>query len=277
MGADLPLVSIVTPSYNQGRFLEETLVSVRKQDYPRVEHIVIDGGSSDQSVDVIRRHEGGLARWVSEPDRGQSDAIAKGFSMATGELFAWLNSDDLLMPSAVGTAVRTFITAPSIGLVYGDRVEIDAKGNIIGVVELPSHHDRMFRRNVTIPQETAFFRRSAYEAVGGVDTTLHFAMDFDLWIRLAHVATMRHVPMFLGCYRRHALSKSVELEREAEGACHRAEAEAVFRKHFGRALPSHRAMAMYRLAHKARLTMEQFSATGRKEQVRLQKELMAGW
>jgi glycosyltransferase involved in cell wall biosynthesis len=273
----LPTVSIVTPSFNQARFLEKTIQSVLSQDYPHIEYILIDGGSTDGSVEIVQKYSAHLACWVSEPDRGQSDAIARGFSMASGDVFAWLNSDDLLMPSAVGIAVREFTRDPSLGLVYGDRIEIDAKGNAIGVVELPSHREAMFRRNFTIPQETAFFRRHAYEAVGGVDATLHFAMDVDLWIRLARVAPMRHVPMFLGSYRRHASSKSVEMESEAEGARHRAETESVYRKHFGRGLPSPRAMALYRLARKARCAFERASEGYRQEKSRLLKESQGAW
>lgn len=277
MTHDLPLVSIVTPSYNQARFLEETLVSVQSQDYPRIEHIVVDGGSTDGSVDVIRRHGSRIARWVSERDNGQSDAIRKGFAMATGGVFAWLNSDDTLMPGAVGVAVRELTREPSLGLVYGDRLEIDARGNIVGTVRLPSHRRAMFRRNFTIPQETAFFRRTHYEAVGGIDVGLRFAMDFDLWVRLSAAAPMRHLPVFLGCYRRHATSKSVEMDAEESPHGYREESEAVYRRHFGRRLPSRPAMALYRLAHKTRTTLEGITAGGRLERSRLLKELREGW
>jgi glycosyltransferase involved in cell wall biosynthesis len=272
-----PLVSIVTPSYNQACFLEETLLSVQRQDYPRIEHIVVDGGSSDGSVDIIRRHETRLARWVSERDNGQSDAIRMGFAMATGGILAWLNSDDTLMPGAVGVAVRELTRDPALGLVYGDRLEIDERGNVVGTVRLPSHRRAMFRRNFTIPQETAFFRRTHYEAVGGVDVGLHFAMDFDLWVRLSEAAPMRHLPVFLGCYRRHDTSKSVEMDTGHSARGYREESEAVYRKHFGRRLPSRNAMALYRLALKTRAALEAISSAGRRERSRLLKELREGW
>jgi glycosyltransferase involved in cell wall biosynthesis len=272
----LPLVSIVTPSFNQGRFLEETLLSVQRQDYPRIEHIVVDGGSSDGTLDIIRRHERSLARWMSEPDEGQTDAIAKGFSLASGDILAWLNSDDLLMPSAVRVAVAELVGDPALGLVYGDRIEIDSRGNITNVVQLPSHRNSMFRRNFTIPQETAFFRRQAYEAAGGVDRSLHFAMDFDLWVRLAAVAPMRHVPLFLGSYRQHGTSKSVEIHADGAGQKYSTESEAVYRRHFGRGLPSRRMMFWYRVASKGRLVIERASRDYRRERGRLLAEAEGG-
>lgn len=277
MNRDLPLVSIVTPSFNQARFLEETLLSVQRQDYPRIEHIVVDGGSTDGSVDVIRRHGSRLARWVSERDNGQSDAIRKGFAMAAGAVFAWLNSDDTLMPGAIGVAVRELMRDPALGLVYGDRLEIDARGNVVGTVRLPSHQCAMFRRNFTIPQETALFRRTLYEAVGGVDVGLRFAMDFDLWVRLSAAAPMRHLPVFLGSYRRHDTSKSVEMDAGESEHGYRQESEAVYRRHFGRRVPSRHAMAVYRLAHKTRAALEGISTAGRRERSRLLKELREGW
>lgn len=274
---DRPVVSIVTPSYNQDRFLEETLLSVARQDYPWIEHIVVDGGSTDASADIIRRHESHLAEWLSEPDAGQASAIAKGFRIAKGDVLAWLNADDLLMPSAASVAVRELTRDPELSVVYGDRLEIDAKGNVLAAVQLPAHRDAMFRRHFTIPQETAFFRRAHYEAVGGVNAELQFAMDFDLWVRLSTAGPMRHVPLFLGCYRRHDKSKSVEMDAGSAEHAYRAESEDVYRQHFGRGLPSRRAMAAYRLAHRARLTLEQLSVTRRRQRARLQRELAEGW
>ena len=265
-------VSIVTPSFNQARFLEETLQSVERQDYPGIEHIVVDGGSTDGSVDIIRRHGHKLAMWVSEPDNGQADAIRKGFSMATGDVLAWLNSDDMLLPGAVSVAVRELSRDASRGLVYGDRLEIDANGNTVGKVRLPAHRHSMFRRNFTVPQETAFFRRACYDDVGGVDARLHFAMDFDLWVRLSRVTAMWHVPRFLGCYRRHDESKSVEAAVSDRGRRYAEEAEAVYRRHFGRALPSPAVMTFYRLVRHARVALEQHSPAGRRERAWLRAE-----
>lgn len=266
-------VSIVTPSYNQACFLEETLRSVECQDYPGIEHIVIDGGSTDGSVDIIRRHANRLTTWVSGPDDGQSDAIRKGFSKATGSVLAWLNSDDLLLPGAVRIAVEELARDASLGLVYGDRLEIDAKGNIVGEVRLPAHRHSMFSRNFTIPQETAFFRRTCYDEVGGVDARLHFAMDFDFWVRLSRVTAMRHVPHFLGCYRRHDGSKSIEVAATDRGRRYAEEAEAVYLRHFGRALPSAAMMAFHRGVRHARVALDRNRPAGRREGARLLAEL----
>ena len=204
------LVSIVTPSLNQGQFIDQTLASVAAQDYASIEHLVVDGGSTDGTLDTLRKYEAHLAHWLSEPDRGQSHAINKGFARATGRVFAWLNSDDLLLPSAVRIAVDYLERYPEVGLVYGDRVHIDAKGNVVGVNRCPRHDPHMFRNDVTLPQETCFFRREVLEAVGGHDEDLHFAMGLpDLWIRIGRLSTMRHIPMFLGVFRDHGLAKSV--------------------------------------------------------------------
>jgi len=132
-------VSIVTPSFNQGAFLKQTIESVLAQDYRNIEYIIIDGGSTDESKDILASYSDRLDYWVSEPDRGQSHAIQKGFQKATGNVFAWLNSDDLLAPHAVATAISVLQVNPSIGLVYGDRLRIDCRGNVIGHLRLPSH------------------------------------------------------------------------------------------------------------------------------------------
>lgn len=254
-----PLVSIVTPSFNQAPFLVQTLRSVAAQDYQPIEHVVIDGGSTDGSVEIIRGHQAKLAFWVSEPDKGQSSAINKGFAKATGSIFAWVNSDDLLAPSAVRIAVDRFRKEPAVGLVYGDRVQIDAKGNVTGFVRSPRFYAGMLRRNITIPQETAFFRRELFESVGGLDESLHFAMDFDLWCRMAAVTEVRHVPAFLGCFREHAACKSVAFHAGGKDPFG-GEAERVYRKHFKRALPGRWAAKRNRLLHQWRIFRERRSA-----------------
>src|SRR4030067_2556851 len=124
-----PLVSIVTPSYNQAEFLEKTILSVINQDYPRLEYFVMDGGSTDGSLEIIKRFEHRITNWISEPDRGQSDAINKGWSMASGDIFAWLNSDDMYAPGAVQAAVQAFRENPEAGMVYGDAILVDRDGN----------------------------------------------------------------------------------------------------------------------------------------------------
>lgn len=269
----LPLVSIITPSFNQGCFLEETICSVLAQDYPNIEYIIIDGASTDGSVEIIRKHEDHLACWTSERDNGQTSAVIKGFNRASGSIFAWLNSDDLLAPSAVRIAVDLLRRLPDVGVVYGDRLHIDAKGNVIGVNRMPAFYPAMLRRNITLPQETVFFRRAVYEQVGGLDETLRFSLDFDLWVRLAAVTNFRHVPAFLGSFREHATSKSVAFHSEGnrDGDRYLQENARVFRQHFGGPLPTPAQTKWNRLRHKARLLIEQSTESYRNEVQRIRQ------
>ncbi len=182
-----PKVSIVTPSYNQAEFLEETILSVRAQDYPNIEHIIIDGGSDDGSVEIIKKYEDSLAFWVSEADNGQSDAINKGFRKATGDIVAWLNSDDLYFPHAVSTAVRHFQANRNLGLFYADCVFIDEHSDFIRYFTEREEFDldRLLSFSDFIMQPTTFFSREKLFEVGLLDEDRHFTMDWDLWCRLA--------------------------------------------------------------------------------------------
>ena len=267
----LPLVSIVTPSFNQAAFLEATIRSVLAQDYPNVEYIVIDGASSDGSVEIIRKYEDHIATWCSERDNGQTSAIIKGFERSTGTILAWLNSDDLLAPSAVRIAVDALRRFPDRGAVFGDRLHIDAKGNVIGINRMPAYYAAMLGRNITLPQETVFFRRSVYEAVGGLDARLRFSLDFDLWVRMSPVASFRHIPAFLGAFREHGASKSVAFATEGnrDGDRYLHEHRQVFRRHFNRELPTPAMQRCHRLRHKARLAIEQASEGYRREVARI--------
>lgn len=185
--ASQPLVSIITPSYNHAPFLEQTIRSVLAQDYPNIEYIVVDGGSTDGSVEIIKRYEDGIARWVSEPDRGQSHAINKGFRLARGDIVAWLNSDDLYFPDAVSTAVRRFQERPDLGLLYGHCVFVDRDGAFVRYFTEVEPYDKFRLCNCSdyIMQPTTFFRRDVLLDVGLLDESLHFTMDWDLWCRLA--------------------------------------------------------------------------------------------
>jgi glycosyltransferase involved in cell wall biosynthesis len=190
-----PLVSIITPSYNQAKYLEATIQSVLEQEYPRVEYIVVDGGSTDSSLDILRRYEDRLDHWVSEPDLGQTDAINKGFALATGEIFAWLNSDDTYEPGAIVEAARFLQSHPDVGLVYGDANFIDAAGNVIGEFNAKqTSYQRLRRGGVYIPQQAAFWRADLWHQVGPLDPDYYFAMDYDLWVRLARVSKLRYLP-----------------------------------------------------------------------------------
>jgi GT2 family glycosyltransferase len=181
-----PLVTIVTPSFNQGAFIEQTIESVLAQDYPHVEYLVMDGGSTDETLDVLRRYEGRLA-WVSEPDWGQSDAINKGFRRAQGEIVAWLNSDDVYLPGIVSESVAHLQAHPEVDLVYGDAQFIDGTGEIIAseVRGKPFSLTTLLTRFSVVYQQTAFFRRGLFDRIGYLDESLNYLMDTDFWIRIA--------------------------------------------------------------------------------------------
>jgi glycosyltransferase involved in cell wall biosynthesis len=204
--ASLPLVSIVTPSLNQGRYIEEAIESVLAQQYPRVEHIVVDGGSSDGTLAILERY--GHLRWVSEPDEGQAAAINKGFRMAVGEIFGWLNADDYYLPGAIAAAVAVFRDT-GCGLVHGGWRQIRDDGTQLGdVAPLPFDYGRQLERGNAVCQPGAFFTREAYWAVGGVDETYTYAMDYELWLKLGARFPVRHVDRIQAAYRYHEHSKS---------------------------------------------------------------------
>lgn len=219
-----PLVSIITPSYNQAGFIEETIRSVLSQDYPRIEYIIIDGGSNDGSVEIIQRYASqasklsiplsglthSLSEWVSEPDQGQTDAINKGFARAQGNILAWLNSDDTYLPHAVAEAVDYLQTHPELGMVYGDANLIDQDGNIIGKFPARQTSYRRLRQGyVHIPQQAAFFRANLWRQVSPLDPSFYFAMDYDLWVRLARLAPLQYLPRLWANFRLHGTGKSV--------------------------------------------------------------------
>jgi len=208
-GSPWPRVTIVTPSYNQGEFIEETIRSVLLQGYPNLEYIIMDGGSTDNSVEIIRKYERWLAYWVSEPDRGQSDAINKGWRMATGEVLAYLNSDDIYYPGAIRSAVECFLQHPEVGMVYGDSNIVDETGTVVRRHRL---HQMTFPELLDwfdyIPQPTAFLRREVIATVGMTDTRLHYAMDYDLWLRVGLRFGMNYIPQLIASERRHSRAKT---------------------------------------------------------------------
>jgi len=206
-----PLVSIVTPSYDQAQFLEATIQSVIGQDYPHVEHIVIDGGSTDGSVEIVRKYADRLAYWVSEPDRGQSDAINKGLGRARGEVLAWLNSDDVYLPGCVSAAVAFLLDHPEVGMAYGDVEVIDVQGRTI-LRPRWDEYDwvRQLTHRITIPQPAAFFRREVTDRVGRLRTDLHYAMDLEFWLRIGRRYPIRRIGQTLAQFRLHPVSKSMK-------------------------------------------------------------------
>jgi hypothetical protein len=183
----LPAVGIVTPSFQQAEFLEETIRSVLLQGYPRLSYAIMDGGSTDGSLAVIEKYHPWLAHWASGPDGGQASAIDQGFQRIPGEILAWLNSDDVFTPGAIWRAAQAFARRPSAVVVYGDAEEINRDGGRIGRAYYVRQADRQYLLHTAnaIAQPSAFFRRAAYDAAGGLDPKLHWALDYELWLRLA--------------------------------------------------------------------------------------------
>jgi glycosyltransferase involved in cell wall biosynthesis len=205
-----PLVSIITPSFNQARYLESTIRSVLDQDYPNIEYVIMDGGSGDGSVEIIRRYSNRLASWVSEKDHGQTDAINKGFALAKGEILAWLNSDDTYQPHAISEAVRSLQNRPELGLVYGDANFIDENGRVIGrFPAAQTDYRRLRQRYVHIPQQASFWRADLWRKVGPLDPSFYFAMDYDLWVRLAALAPVLYTPQVWANFRLHSQGKTI--------------------------------------------------------------------
>lgn len=213
MTEEFPLVSVVTPSYNQAQFLEDTILSVLNQDYPNLEYIIIDGGSTDGSVDIIRKYEDRLAYWVSQRDQGQADAINKGWRRAQGEIVAWLNSDDTYLPGAVSTAVDYLRGQPQVDMVYGYLNTIDESGKVIWTTKPPMHiHlDTLIDRTDLIGQPTVFLRKRVLDQVGMLDASLHYCMDCDLWIRIGMNLTICGIPSVIANFRAQPASKSDQI------------------------------------------------------------------
>lgn len=204
-------ISIITPSYNQGEFLEETIKSVLDQNYPNLEYIIMDGGSTDNSVDIIKKYQNRLKYWESKKDQGQSHAINKGFRRATGDIIGWLNSDDLYLPDTLQTVVRFFRQHPDIDMVYGDQIEIDASGQVIRAVRSSNFNRRALIANgISISQPTSFYRRKVFEGVGDLDENIHWNMDFEYVLRIAFNGyRIFYIKQPLAKFRLHSTSKTV--------------------------------------------------------------------
>ena len=214
----LPLVSIVTPSYNQGKFIRATIESVLTQDYPNIEYWVIDGGSTDETISILKEYEHDQRfHWISEPDQGQSDAINKGLSRCRGEIFSWLNSDDCLLPQALQRVAAAWNAARQPLIIYGLVRLIDQDGNDLGYCPLQS-------RSITLdtllwcenqPIQPATFVPTDYvRKMGGVNISLNYAMDLDLWIKLLEHLPIQYISHDLALFRLHTTSKSVALPRK---------------------------------------------------------------
>ncbi len=225
MPAALPTLTVVMPSYQQARFLEEAIGSVLAQGDAVTELIVLDGGSTDGSRAIIERHAGRLAHWRSAPDDGQAAAIAEGLAMASGEIVTWLNSDDALLPGAARALLERFAARRELGLVEGDTVVVDAASRVIRCDRRAGPSAWWMRHGyLRIHQPSTFFRRSVYEAVGGVDTSLHCVMDTDLWYRILAAAPAERLERYVGVHRVHEAAKG---EADTWARRYRAERERI--------------------------------------------------
>lgn len=201
-----PKISIVTPVYNQVQYLEQTILSIINQGYPNLEYIIIDGGSTDGTIDLIRKYEEHLTYWVSEPDKGMYHAIQKGFEHSTGEIMCWLNSDDIFFDKSLFAIADIFMHHPEIEWFSGKSVSTDAKGMILSVDEIENikfcKYDFYLNRAFWVPQPSTIWRRSIWEKIGGsLDTSLRLAGDFDLWLRFINVAPQYVANTLIGTYR----------------------------------------------------------------------------
>lgn len=204
-----PRFTVVTPSFQQGVYLEETLQSVIEQGYPNLDYIVMDGGSTDGSVDIIRDNEDDLSHWQSQPDEGQAAAIREGFERSDGEIMGWLNSDDVIFPGTLAYVADYFRQHPEVDVVYGHRIIRNAGGFETGRWILPPHDPEILPWADFIPQECTFWRRRLYDKVGGIDPSFQFALDWDLFLRFQRAgAKIVRLPYFMGGFRIHADQKN---------------------------------------------------------------------
>ncbi|MDD4762026.1 MAG: glycosyltransferase family 2 protein [Candidatus Pacebacteria bacterium] len=206
-GLPWPKISIITPSLNQGQFIEETIRSVLLQGYPNLEYLIIDGGSTDESIQIIKKYQKWLSYWISEPDNGQANAINKGFKKASGDIVAWLNSDDYYEKKSLMHIAREFNDS-HYGFVYGDTRIVDEFGHTLSffLAREFSYKDELFHNHV--PQQSCFWRRSVFADSGYLDESYHFTMDYDFWIRCGLKEKFKYVPILLANSRWHRDAKS---------------------------------------------------------------------
>jgi len=204
-----PKISIVTPSYNQAQFLERTILSVLNQNYPNLEYIIIDGGSTDGSIEIIKKYEKYLAYWVSEKDKGQTDAINKGFQKSTGKIIAWLNSDDTYLPETLYKVMKNFKQNPEADLIFGNIYFINEHDKRIGELKFTEFDfNTLIYEGGNLHQTGTFWTRKVYEKVGGLNSDYKFCMDYDFFCRVAKAGKLYHMRDFLANFRIHANAKS---------------------------------------------------------------------
>jgi glycosyltransferase involved in cell wall biosynthesis len=201
-------VSIITPSFNQAAYLEQTILSVLNQDHPDIEYILVDGASTDTSLEIIKKYEDRLAYWVSEKDHGQAEAINKGFVRARGDVIAWLNSDDHYLPGAVASAAKVFEQHPDVVLAYADMLAVNEHDHVFNTMNYKQLAVEDLLCFEIIGQPSVFMRRSALHSVGNLDTTFHFLLDHHLWIRFAQLGRILHVHQTWSAARYHPEAKN---------------------------------------------------------------------
>lgn len=209
----LPLVSIVTPCLNAGRYIEATIQSVLTQDYPRIEYLVMDGGSTDDTLEILARYEAQLC-WVSEKDRGTADAINKGFERCEGDIFTYLNADDILLPGALWAAVSALESQPGVSGVYGNAWWIDQSGARIRPYPVKDFDPKLLESECFICQPASFVRSEAFRNLGGLDPTLALTFDYEFWMRYSRLYTLKRIEQPLACSRMHADNKSLGRKKE---------------------------------------------------------------
>ncbi|MDB5110283.1 MAG: glycosyl transferase [Mucilaginibacter sp.] len=205
-----PKITIITPSYNQGQFIEETILSVIGQDYPNLEYIIIDGGSTDDTVDIIKKYEKHITYWVSEKDTGQSNAINKGLKIASGDIINWLNSDDVLMPGSLALIVQKFNEHPDAIMVHG-RIQYFGASNYYSRNLSKKDIETRYAAHICMPQPACFFKKKLIDEQGLLDETLHFSMDTDLYVRAGLHYSIVQVDDIFAKFRLHNSSKSVSV------------------------------------------------------------------
>lgn len=233
-----PRISVVTPSYNQAKFIKAAIESVLSQDYPDLEYMVIDGASQDNTVQILESY-GTALRWVSEPDQGQADAINKGLKRSQGEILGWLNADDVYCPGTMTEVARQFMSDPDLMMLYGDAFHVDVEGEVIDSYPTAEYRWENLAFHCFICQPACFFRRSLAESAGYLDPQLHYALDLDLWIRFGLAQKrnptwkLRYLPKLFALSRMHQENKTLAKRTESlQEIIH------VVRKHFGYVPPN---------------------------------------
>jgi glycosyltransferase involved in cell wall biosynthesis len=226
-----PKISVITPSYNQAQYIEATINSVLGQGYPALEYLVVDGGSTDGTLDILSRYEERL-NWLSEPDEGQAQAINKGFKRSTGEIITWLNSDDLQLPETLHRVAEFFNQHPEVNVIYGDYHLVNSEGQVVlKKQEIPFDYNILLYGLDYISQPTTFFRRSIFDQLGYLDEGLHFGLDWEYWLRIAsRGGRFAHIPHYLAATRWHTEAKTLVAPPQMY-AEHRAIRDRYWQKH----------------------------------------------